>query len=124
MFTAIKKTKIISSSTLLGAGVNTICNFVLIFLWGGIGAALATLLGYLTTWTVRTVWLKKYIHMRVNWMRQVLSYIVLCAEAICATYHPNIVLNFAFVGILLLINAGLVKDSLIMLGRIVKRKRG
>lgn len=40
VFTAIKKTKIISSSTLLGAGVNTICNFVLIFLWGGIGAAL------------------------------------------------------------------------------------
>lgn len=123
VFTAIKKTKIISSSTLLGAGVNTVFNFILIYYWGGIGAAIATFLGYLTTWIVRTVWLKKYIHMKVNWVRQILSYIVLCTEAICATYYPSIGLSFAFIGILLLLNADFVREIVKVIGKNIRRNK-
>ena len=48
IFVAVKDTKFISISTIIGAIVNTILNIVLIYVFGIIGAAIATLIGYFT----------------------------------------------------------------------------
>ena len=46
LFAATKKTKEVTKTTIIGAVVNTICNFIFIYLFGAIGAALATMIGY------------------------------------------------------------------------------
>ena len=80
LFTAVKKTKEVSRTTIVGAIVNTIANFILIPLFASSGAAFATMIGYLTVWIVRTISLQKIVHMRVNWMKQVVCIIVLVVQ--------------------------------------------
>lgn len=77
VFTAVKDTKTLSISTIVGAVVNTACNFLFIFFWGAFGAALATLLGYLTVFVIRHIILRKHIKMRINWVRDMLVYCLL-----------------------------------------------
>lgn len=52
IFSASKKTKTILYSSLTGAVVNIVLNIVLIPQFKGIGAASATLIGYMTIWVV------------------------------------------------------------------------
>lgn len=80
IFTAVKDTKTLSASTITGAAVNTICNVVFISLWGAYGAALATLIGYAATLAMRHVILRRYIHMRLNWRRDLTGYGLLLVQ--------------------------------------------
>ena len=80
IFTAVKDTKTLSVSTIVGAAVNTVCNVVFISLWGAYGAALATLLGYAVTLAMRHVILRKHIHMRLNWKRDLTGYGLLLVQ--------------------------------------------
>lgn len=80
IFTAVKDTKTLSVSTIVGAVVNTVCNVVFISLWGAYGAALATLLGYAVTLAMRHVILRKHIHMRLNWKRDLMGYGLLLVQ--------------------------------------------
>lgn len=84
LFTAVKKTKEVSRTTIVGAIVNTIANFILIPLFASSGAAFATMTGYLTVWIVRTISLQKIVHMRVNWMKQAVCIIVLVVQVFLA----------------------------------------
>jgi O-antigen/teichoic acid export membrane protein len=85
LFTAVKKTKEISMTTLTGAAVNTVCNFSLIPFFGALGAATATMIGYMTIWIVRTLRMRKIISIKVNWTNQLISYLLIiiqCALAV------------------------------------------
>lgn len=73
IFTAVKRTKDVSITTIIGAIVNTIFNFILIKWIGALGAALATMIGYITVWLVRTYGVKKIVKMKVNWRSQIIS---------------------------------------------------
>lgn len=94
LFTAVKKTKEISRTTIVGAIVNTIANFILIPLFASSGAAFATMIGYLTVWIVRTISLQKIVHMRVNWMKQVVCIIVLVVQVFLALKTNIITIEF------------------------------
>ena len=85
IFTAVKDTKTLSYSTLLGAGVNTVLNLILIPLlepYGGAayGAAIATLLGYAMTLVMRHIILRKHIRMRIRWGRDITVYAILAVQ--------------------------------------------
>ncbi len=82
IFTAVKDTKTLSISTIVGAVVNTICNFIFIYLWGAFGAALATLLGYAVVFIMRHIILRKHILMRLNWFRDVIVYCLLGVQMV------------------------------------------
>ena len=69
IFTAVKDTKIFSYSTMIGAVVNTILNFVLVSYIGVMGAAVATLVSNIVIWLVRLQRSKRYIHIRVNFLK-------------------------------------------------------
>ena len=75
LFAATKNTKLVAKTTIIGAIVNTIGNFIFIYFIGSVGAALATLFGYFITWVLRTIFLQSFIKMRVNWETHVLSII-------------------------------------------------
>ncbi|KOF57149.1 multidrug transporter [Clostridium sp. DMHC 10] len=85
LFAATRNTKSVAKTTVIGAVVNTICNFIFIYFIGAIGAALATLLGYLTTWCLRTKSLQDFIKMKVNWTIHFISIIIVIAQSCMAT---------------------------------------
>lgn len=84
IFTAVKKTKDVSKTTIIGAIVNTFCNIILIYSIGAIGAAIATLMGYFVIWVARSVKLRNIIKMRVNWKIQIISIIFMFLQMLLA----------------------------------------
>lgn len=82
IFTAVKKTRDVSITTIMGALVNTFLNFALIPVFGATGAALATMVGYCSIWIVRTIQLRKIVRMKVNWRIQIASSILLIIQAV------------------------------------------
>lgn len=86
IFTAVKDTKLLSLSTILGAVVNTILNFILITFYGAYGAALATLVGYLVVLLVRMKSVKKYINLKTNMLIHISSYGLLLLQIVLAYF--------------------------------------
>lgn len=80
IFTAVKDTRTLSVSTIVGAGVNTVCNVIFITLWGAYGAALATMIGYAVTLLMRHRILKKHIRLKIRWLRDCCGYAALIVQ--------------------------------------------
>lgn len=104
MFTAVKKTKDISFTTILGAFANTILNFTLIPIIGAFGASLATLLGYLVVFLVRLVRLKYVVKMKVKWNTIILSLFFLSIQSVVATLSNNSFLQVPLVICIIIMN--------------------
>ena len=92
IFTAVKDTKTLSVSTVIGALVNTVCNFILIYYWEAYGAAVATMLGYVTVLLIRIVILRKHVTLQVKWWRDGLVYILLVVQMVVAARGMKYVL--------------------------------
>lgn len=86
IFTAVKDTKTLSVSTVTGAAVNIVCNFILIHFYGAYGAAAATLLGYAVTLVMRHVILRKHIRLKCKQRRDIAVYLVLLIQMIIAEF--------------------------------------
>lgn len=85
LFTAARNTGAVSSTTLVGAVVSIGSCVVLTMAVGPIGAAVATLLGYLVTWGARTrVMRSRVARIRVSWGTELLTLGVLIAQAVMA----------------------------------------
>ncbi|MBR0485627.1 MAG: oligosaccharide flippase family protein [Oscillospiraceae bacterium] len=90
IFTAVKKTKEVSSTTILGAVVNTIFNFILIPAIGALGAAIATMIGYFSIWFIRTLQMHKIIKLKADWKSQIFGYALLLGQCIIALNFQQI----------------------------------
>lgn len=86
IFIAIGNTKIISKTALLGAGINTVLNFVLIPFLGAYGAAIATMAGYFSIWATRYYFMKKIVHINNQIAKEAISYCLLIIEAVLALF--------------------------------------
>ena len=84
VFTANKKTNVLFISTLAGSGVNVVFNLMLIPKYGNIGAALATLTGYIVICVVRYSSSRKIIPLGVKFLEEGLSVAVLIGLAVIA----------------------------------------
>lgn len=104
IFTAVKKTKDISTSTMIGALINTCLNFILIPVIGVIGAAIATLIGYLVVFIVRLVKLRKIIVMKVIWVPIFSSVFFLLLQCLISSMGNNTIFQIICFVILCLIN--------------------
>ncbi len=82
LFTAVKKTKEVSYTTLVGAGVNFCVNIVLIKTIGPIGVSIATMMGYFTTWVIRTWRVQEIVKLKVNWKREIIALLFLTIQTI------------------------------------------
>lgn len=91
IFTAIKDTKTLAYSTIIGAIINTVCNLIFIPFWSAYGAALATLLGYIIVFVSRYFILRKHIIMKVNILREVLGYSILIFQMIMSFWGWRLV---------------------------------
>lgn len=84
IFTAVKDTKTLSVSTIVGAGINTICNVAMIHFMGAYGAALATMLGYAAVLAMRHIILRKHMRMHIKWSRDIAAYALLIVQMVVA----------------------------------------
>ncbi len=86
IFGAAKRTKDVSTTTIAGAAVSIASCIALTLALGPIGAAIATFLGYLVTWGVRTaVMVKRVARIRVSWPTEIACIAILVAQAVLAT---------------------------------------
>ena len=100
LFTAARNTKAVSTTTLAGAVTSIASCIVLTIVIGPIGAAIATLLGYLVTWVSRTwVMLGKVVRIMVSWRTEAATLIVLSVQAIVAMQFNFQLAQFVFVAL-------------------------
>ena len=108
LFAATKNTKSVAKTTLTGAVVNIICNFIFIYFVGAVGAALATLLGYLVTWVLRTKYLQDFIRMKVNWSVHFFSIVIVIVQSALATLGVSMFAQIVLFCMLILINKNMI----------------
>lgn len=119
LYAATKNTKLVATTTVIGALVNTVCNFVLIYIWGAIGAALATLFGYFVTWLLRTVYLHRFVKMKVKWFSHYISLVVLFVQAVFATLNVFVIFQVISFAVIVMLNRRFV---MIVLKGILRKK--
>lgn len=121
IFTAVKDTKAISLTTIIGALINIILNILLIPNFGAYGAAVATLIGYFTILIIRVIVLRKYVVMNTNMVINYLSYILLSVQMILAFKGNHfIIFEMIIFMILILLYSKQIKYAI----SILKRKIG
>lgn len=86
IFTAVKDTKTLSYTTIIGALINTFMNFILISFFGAYGASIATVIGYFVVLVLRNIALKKYIKIKTNMILNYFSYLLLLFQTVLAYF--------------------------------------
>lgn len=89
IFGAVKRTGDVSKTTILGAIVNTGLNFLFIYFFGAIGAAAATMFGYITSFAARTYKMTDIIRMKTKWSKHFICYLLLVVQAFVALSHQG-----------------------------------
>ena len=106
IFAAQKRTDTISKTTFLGAIVNTILNAVLIYSFGVIGGAIATMISNAVVMIVRLFYVKQQMDFQIQAVRDTLVYTVLLFQTItlltCFTKMQYVIqlILFAFIVVL------------------------
>lgn len=95
-FTAVKDSKVYAISTIWGAIINVVLNFLTVPFLGILGAAFSTAVSYVVVWIVRLIQSKKYIKLKVNLKRDILSYIVLGVQTGIILMMTNNILMYIF----------------------------
>ena len=119
-FSAVKDSKLFATSTILGAVINIILNFIFTPIYGAMGAAVATATCYFTVWIFRYYQSRKYIKLRVNIVRDFISYVLLCLQAILIMLDG--VKMYACVGIVFMMIVFLyAKDIHLVANKVLRR---
>lgn len=100
IYTAVKRTKYISITTIISALINTLLNFLLIPIVGAYGAAFATMVGYSAIWLTRIIGLKKIIRMKVDWKCQIGMIVTILIQCVVASISGNAFYQIPFVLVL------------------------
>lgn len=82
IYTSTKKTKMLFVSTIIAALANIIANFIMIPIWGAMGAGIATLLSYFLVWLIRLWDTKKIIKLDINLKKDIISYLLLIMQIV------------------------------------------
>lgn len=110
-FAAIKNSKIYAQSTVIGAVSNILLNIILTPLLGALGAAIATTICYVIVWIIRYWHSKRYIKLKVNIHRDVVSYAILMVQAsVLLLVSSDVALFFLELLLLVLIMLLYIKD--------------
>lgn len=110
-YNAVKDNRMLMLSALLGALLNIALNFLLIPWFGGIGAATATFLSYLTVMIIRIVDVRRIIKLNVNYVRFSIQISCLIVSAIAGCFEGalSIVMPIICLGIVVLSDHEIIK---------------
>lgn len=82
IFSAVKKTKIVATTTIISAIVNTLFNMLLIPIMGALGAAIATAFAYFIMWIIRYFVMNKYISMKIYLLKDLCIYLIIAVQIV------------------------------------------
>ena len=85
-FTRTMKTDMYAKTSVLSTTLNIGMNLVLINLIGTIGAAIATASSFIVLWLIRYIMAGRYISLKVEIGKQIISYIILLVQVIIEQY--------------------------------------
>lgn len=102
-FSAVKNSKIFAQSTVVGAVSNIVLNLVMTPFMGALGAAIATAVCYFVVWVIRYWNSKKFIKLKINLKRDLITYVLLAAQSIVLLLEDGIVLYGVEIGMFLVI---------------------
>lgn len=120
-FSAVKNSKIFAQSSIVGAVTNIVLNLIFTPIFGALGAAIATAVCYFEVWAVRYWHSKRFIKMKINLSRDLLSYFLLVVQSIVLLLveHAGILYGIE-AGLFLLIVLLYKKDIIAILNKIKK----
>lgn len=105
MLTLQKKSKVVATTTIIGAIVNIVLNFILIYFIGAMGAAIATACGYLVMWVTRIGVVMQGYTFKVKWLKQAMMYVLLIIEGTVMVIFHNYAICIGILVIISLLNA-------------------
>lgn len=107
LYLAAKKTKILLLSTIVGAFVTILLNFILLQVIGTIGAAIASMVAYFTVWFFLHLHSQKFIHLEIDFINIYFQYFILVVQTILFIIIDSeyrYVVSICFLIILVLLN--------------------
>lgn len=120
-FSAAKNSKIFASSTIIGAIINLILNFMTIPFYGAIGAAIATMISYLMIWIFRIYHSRKYINLKINLKKDIISYIFLIIQSIFTIFFNGLQMYLYSGMIFIIICLLYISELRIFLRRVIRK---
>lgn len=124
IFSAMKDTKVISISTIIGAVVNIILNIIFVYFYGPIGAAIATCISYFIIWIIRVNKVKKYVSLNINFKLDISSYLLLLIEVLIQQFIISEKFSNIFSGCCILLIFGInFKQIKNLFNKLLKRKK-
>lgn len=107
IFAATKDTKKLAYSSIVGAMTNILLNFILVFLMGPIGAAIATVISSWLIWILRIKSLRNHIILHIHYGLHFLQYALLVAQVVALMLINNTLCMY-IVQICLIVLIGMV----------------
>ena len=124
IFAAVKRSDIYAKSTIIGAIMNVLLNFLLVYKIGALGAAIATTISYFVVWKIRFDEIKKFIHIKINIRRDLVIYLILLIQAILLLIINNNFHLYILEIICLFIISVLLRKDIINLTQFLLKKLG
>ena len=112
IFNATRQSNVIARTTAVGASVNTVLNVVLVFMFGPIGAAIATLISYIFVWIARLKEVNKSIALSIQLKRDIFSYIILIVQVIILLSNLKVLVAYLLELVLLGVIVFIYRDDL------------
>lgn len=82
IYTAMKRTQLLFRSTLCGALLNLVLNLLLIPYFGAMGAAATTAVGFFATFSIRSIYTKKFFDLKLNGIKEGCMALLLVVQAV------------------------------------------
>ena len=103
-YVAMKKTNGALKTTIAGAVINIILNFILIKYIGMNGAALATMVSFAVTWIYRVIDTKEFVHISYRMDALIISILLLIVQAVLMIYgFPHSSISGLFVCVIIVL---------------------
>lgn len=105
----VKRTGMSLLTALIGAVLNIVLNFILIPVWGAMGASAATFISYFVVFIIRAITMHKFINFNIYPVKLILNTILICACAIVMTLVENSIYRIvlaSFIAVICLIYNG------------------
>lgn len=116
-FSAVKNSKIFAQSTVVGAVSNIVLNLILTPMMGALGAAIATAVCYFVVWVMRYWHSKKFIKLRINLKRDLVTYVLLVVQAVVLLNEQGALLYGTEIVLFFVIAILYVRDLIAIIGK-------
>lgn len=125
IYTSAYKTKFLVVSTGIGSVVNIILNFILIPTYHGIGAAIATVIGYAVIWFTRMIHSRKIMALDFHLVRDVICYVLAGIQVFiaCNSFkHEYYISGAIFIAILIIMHGEIKGLAQMILKKRLRKK--